>query len=196
MTKILTRGIAILALTTMGAAIVPAAAFADTTATTTTKAPSSWQLFRQAWKSYGYKLRAINTTYHSSVLAARASFDTSMSTSTTPAEKQAARVAFRAALVVALNTRDASITALGTPPVPPAGYNGTAYVNGFQAANVAYRAAVVSAQANFTVSLSAAATPAQRAAARLTLRAAVSVAAAARAEALLNLGTPPVHPGK
>jgi hypothetical protein len=90
----------------------------------------------------------------------------------------------------------AAITAAGDPPSPPAGYNGTAWVEGFQAANVAFRASIVAAQTTLSASLSTATTAWDRQSARLTYRLAVGNAIVARSSAIEALGTPPTHRGQ
>jgi hypothetical protein len=101
-----------------------------------------------------------------------------------------------AAITAALNARVTAITAAGSPPAPPAGYNGTAYVTGIQAANVAFRASTTAAQSAYAQALASATTSAQRLTARLTLEIAVDNAMIARSTALLALGAPPAHPGQ
>jgi hypothetical protein len=95
-----------------------------------------------------------------------------------------------------LNARIAAITAAGDPPSPPAGYNGTAWVEGFQAANVAFRAAIVAAQTTLSASLATATTPWDRQSARLTYKLAVGNALVVHSTAIEALGTPPTHRGQ
>jgi len=102
------------------------------------------------------------------VETSRATYLTAIAAATTPAEKQAARLALDASLSGDLNARIAAITAAGDPPSPPAGYNGTVWVEGFQAANVAFRASIVTAQTALSQSLATATTAWDRKAARLT----------------------------
>jgi len=184
---------------------IPTAAFAgtptttthmDTVTTTTNVTSTAWTTFRASWIAYVRGLQAINATYRASVRSARVSFDAIMDVATTRAERQAARAALDASLAAALNTRVAAITAAGDPPSPPAGFNGTAWVQGFQAANIARRAAVAAAESAYATALLSATTSAQRRADRLTFLAAVDAADAARINALIALGAPPLHRGQ
>ena len=164
--------------------------------TTTTTAHSVWVAFRAQWKAYVDGLKAINATYRSSVDSARSTYWSAMAVATTHQEKVTARVALDTALAAALTARATAITAAGSPPAPPAGYNGSTWILGFQTANEALRTAVASAQTAYAAALSAATTHAQRVAARETYRAAVFTAEAAHLNALVALGAPPKHPGK
>ncbi len=177
---------------------LPTAAFAGTTTSThmTTVNSTAWTTFRASWIAYVHGLQAINATYRASVRSARVSFDAAMDVATTKAERVAARAALNVALAAALNTRVAAITAAGDPPAPPAGFNGTAWVEGFQAANIARRAAVAAAESAYATALLSATTSAQRRADRLTFLAAVDAADAARINALIALGAPPLHRGQ
>ena len=177
---------------------VPAVAFASstTTASTTTSASPVWTSFRASWTTFIDGLKSINTTYRASLQSARSTFSASMGAATTSAERQSARATLDAAVEAAMNVRVAAITAAGTPPTPPAGFNGTAYVNGIQAANIACRAAIVAAQSTFSQALASATTNAQRSAARAALKSAIDGALATRASALTALGTRPAHPGQ
>ncbi len=187
----------------MGVA-APAVAFADSTTTTTTPTvsvsatanASAWTAFQKEWKAYVDGLRSIRLTYRASVETSRAAYLTAIAAATTPAEKQAARLALNVSLSADLNARIAAITAAGDPPSPPAGYNGTAWVEGFQAANVAFRAAIVTAQTALSQSLASATTAWDRKAARLTYQLAVGNAMVAHSTAIEALGTPPTHRGQ
>ena len=159
MKKFLLRSAAALTLAAAAGAVVPAVAGADSTTTTTTTtttsttlaptataAASAWKTWHASWVAYVEGLRSINLQYRSSVQSARAAYDAALAASSDKAERQAARSTFLAALSADLDARVAAISAAGDPPSPPAGYNGTAYVEGIQAAHVAFRAAVTSAQ--------------------------------------------------
>ncbi|MFI5035319.1 MAG: hypothetical protein ACHQFZ_03840 [Acidimicrobiales bacterium] len=177
---------------------VPAAAFGDSTTTTnlSAKETNAWTTWKAAWVTYIKGLEAINATYRASVKAAHSTYVTARRAAKTKAERQAALTAFDVSLAAALNVRVAAITAAGNPPAPPASYNGTAYVLGLQAADIAHRAAVTAAESAYASALASATTPDQRRIARLTLIAAVDTADAARANALIALGSPPKHPGQ
>jgi hypothetical protein len=95
----------------------------------------------------------------------------------------------------AITTRVTAITAAGSPPTPPAGYNGTAWIAGFQAANETYRTSVANAQATYATSLSTATTATARQAARGALETALGNALSVRATAMASLGPAPTHPG-
>jgi hypothetical protein len=188
----------------MGVA-APAVAFADSTTTTTTAPAASvsvtasaaaWTAFQKEWKAYVDGLRSIRLTYRASVETSRAAYLTAIATATTPAEKQAARTALDVSLSADLNARIAAITAAGDPPSPPAGYNGTAWVEGFQAANVAFRASIVTAQTALSQALATATTAWDRKAARLTYQLAVGNALVVHSTAIEALGTPPTHRGQ
>jgi hypothetical protein len=177
---------------------LPTAAFGDSTTTTTVaaKAPTAWTTWRASWVVYINGLKSINTSYRASVKSARATYATARAAAKTKAERQAALAALDASLEAALNARVTAINAAGNPPTPPAGYNGTAYIEGFQAANIARRASVASAEAAYSAALATATTSAQRRADSLTFIAAVDTAGAVRADALIALGAPPAHPGQ
>jgi hypothetical protein len=199
------KSIAAVAIVSSMGVAAPAVAFADSTTTTTT-APgvsvsatanaSAWTAFQKDWKAYVDGLRSIRLTYRASVETSRAAYLTAMAAATTPAEKQAARLALDASLSADLNARIAAITAAGDPPSPPAGYNGTAWVEGFQAANVAFRASIVTAQTALSQSLATATTAWDRKAARLTYQLAVGNAMVVHSTAIEALGTPPTHRGR
>jgi hypothetical protein len=208
MNRITTRSIATLALVAAMGVSIPAVAGADSTTTTTTAptttvtvttttaAHAAWKAFHASWKAYVDGLRSINLTYRSSVQSARAAYFAAIAAATTPAERQAARVTLDAAIAADINVRVAAITAAGDPPAPPAGYNGTAYVEGIQAANVAFRATATAARAAFATSLASATTPWERKSARLTLELALGNALVVRSSALTALGPPPTNPGQ
>lgn len=208
MNRITTRSIATLALVAAMGVSIPAVASADSTTTTTTTqtatttvtattaAHAAWKAFRLSWRAYVDGLRSINLNYRSSVQTARAAYFAAIAVATTPTERQAARATLDTALAADINVRVAAITAAGDPPAPPAGYNGTAYVQGIQAANVAFRATATAAQATFAASIASATTPWQRKAARLTLELALGNALVVRSAALTALGAPPAHPGQ
>ncbi len=199
------KSIAAVAIVASMGVAAPAAAFADSTTTTTTapgvsvsataNAPA-WTAFQKEWKAYADGLRSIRLTYQASVETSRATYLTAIAAATTPAEKQAARAALDASLSADLNARIAAITAAGDPPSPPAGYNGTAWVEGFQAANVAFRASIVAAQTVLSQSLATATTAWDRKAARLTYQLAVGNALVVHSTAIEALGTPPTHRGQ
>lgn len=198
------KSIAAVAIVASMGVAAPAVAFADSTTTTgtpgasatATASASAWTAFQKEWKAYVDGLRSIRLTYRASVETSRAVFLTAMSTATTPAERQAARAALDASLAGDLNARIVAITTAGSPPAPPAGYNGTAWVEGFQAANVAFRAAIVTAQAALSKSLASATTAWDRRAARLTYRLAAGNAMVVRSSAIEALGPPPAHRGQ
>jgi len=179
---------------------VPAVAYASSTTTssssTTPTTPTAWTLFRAQWKTYVQGLEAINATYHTSIATARATYKAAMQVATTKAERQAALAALDASIEAALNVRVAAITGAGSPPPPPAGYNGTAWVTSYQGINETYRTAVAAAQTTFSAALAAATTSEQRQAARGALETSVGEATTAHANALTALGPPPAHPGQ
>jgi len=200
------KSIAAVAIVASMGVAAPAVAFADSTTTTTTTAPAAsvsataataaWTAFQKDWRAYVDGLRSIRLTYRASVETSRATYLTAIAAATTPAEKQAARLALDASLSADLNARIAAITAAGDPPSPPAGYNGTAWVEGFQAANVAFRASIVAAQTVLSQSLATATTAWDRKAARLTYQLAVGNALVVHSTAIEALGTPPTHRGQ
>jgi hypothetical protein len=200
------KSIAAVAIVASMGVAAPAVAFADSTTTTTTTAPgvsvsatanaAAWTAFQKDWKAYVDGLRSIRLTYRASVETSRATYLTAIAAATTPAEKQAARLVLDASLSADLNARIAAITAAGDPPSPPAGYNGTAWVEGFQAANVAFRASIVAAQSVLSQSLATATTAWDRKAARLTYQLAVGNAMVVHSTAIEALGTPPTHRGQ
>jgi hypothetical protein len=204
MKRITSKSLVAVALVAAMGISLPAVAFADSSTTTTntsvtvnaTAATSAWHSFHLSWKAYVDGLKSINASYRSSVDSARSAYLLAKSTATTPAERQAALAAFDAAQAAALNVRVAAITAAGDPPAPPAGYNGTAWVQGVQAANVAFRATAVSAQSAFASAIASATTAWQRHSARLTLELALGNALVVRSTALEALGPPPTNPGQ
>jgi hypothetical protein len=203
MKRITSKSLVAVALVAAMGISLPAVAFADSSTTTTTTsvsanvaATSAWHSFHLAWKAYVDGLKSINASYRSSIDSARSAYLLAKSTATTPAERQAALATFDAALAAALNVRVTAITAAGDPPAPPAGYNGTAWVQGVQAANVAFRASAVAAQSAFATAIASATTSWQRHSARLTLELALGNALVLRSTALEALGPPPTNPGQ
>lgn len=205
MKRVASRTVVALAAVATLALGVPAMASADSaptttttiTATTTTAGSlSAWRAFRLTWRAYVDGLRSINLSYRSAVATARGVLGNALAASTSQAERQADRTTYRASVAAALTTRDAAITAWGSPPSPPPGFTRSAYVMGFQAANEAYRTAVVAAQTAFAASIVAATTPGQRTIARDQLKLSIAEAAETRALALTALGPPPANPGK
>ena len=199
MKSIATKSLAVVALVTTMGLSVPAVAFAaSTTASSSNTAAAStpWTTWRATWVTYVQGIKAINTTFHTSMGTARSTLQAALAAATTKAERQAAISAFEVSAEAALNVRVAAITAAGDPPAPPAGYNGTAYVDGIQAANEAFRATVATAQSTLSTSLAAATTPQEAKTAHLTYQQTVCTAVSTRAAALLALGTPPSNPGQ
>ena len=199
MKSIATKSLAVAALVAAMGVSVPAVAFAASptaSSSTTAAASTPWTTWRATWVTYVQGLKAINATFHSSMSTARATLQSALAASTTKAERQAAIAAFEVSAEAALNVRVAAITAAGDPPAPPAGYNGTAYVDGIQAANVAFRATVTTAQATLATSLAAATTGQEAKTAHLTYEQTLGTAISTRAAALLALGTPPSNPGQ
>jgi len=196
MKNLAARSITALALVSALGVSIPAAAFADSSTTTTTVAPSAWTTWHGTWVAYVNALKSINLSYRTSVDSAHLAYSTAMAAATTKTERQTARASLETALSAALTARVAAVTAAGDPPAPPAGYNGTAFVAGVQAANSAFRASVTAAQSTYAQALASASTSAQRQTDRLTLAIAIDNALIARVNALTALGTPPKHPGK
>jgi len=130
------------------------------------------------------------------VQGARTTLQAALAAATDKAEKQAAVAAFEVSVEAALNARVTAITAAGDPPPPPAGYNGTAYVDGIQSANIAFRASVTAAQTTLSAALASATTGQDARTARLTYEQTVGAAIVARSTALLALGPPPTDPGQ
>lgn len=184
---------------------VPAAAFAaspkSTPSASTVTHPSAvdvlaWRTWHASWMTYIYKVRSINLNFKASVERERSAFTTAMASATTMSDRMAARTSRNAALSLAINDRVAALTAVGNPPAPPAGYNGSTYVSSIQATNIAFRAAVASAQTAYAQALLNATTRQQQTAAHSALRVALGDAITARSAALLALGPPPLNPGK
>ncbi|MFZ0769559.1 MAG: hypothetical protein WAM64_10125 [Acidimicrobiales bacterium] len=205
MKKITSKSLVAVALVAAMGVSIPAVAFADSTTSSTSVSASTnttasinsvWHSFHLAWKAYGDQLRSINLSYHASVAASRSAYLLAKSTATTPAERQAARAAFIASLAADINARVAAITAAGDPPSPPAGYNDTAWVQGFQAANVAFRASATAAESAYAQAIASATAPWQLKSARLTFELAIGNAIVVRATALEALGPPPTNPGQ
>ena len=209
MKKFASKSLVALALVAAMGVSVPAVAFAasttagastsvssSSTSVNTAAATSAWHSFHLAWKAYADGLRSIRLSYRASVDGARSTYLIARSTATTPVERQAARAAFEVAVAADLNTKVAAITAAGDPPAPPVGYNGTAWVQGFQAANIAFRASATAAQSAYAQSIATATTPWQREQARLALETAIGNALVVRANALEALGPPPTNPGQ
>ena len=179
---------------------VPAVAYASSSprsqSTTTPTTPTAWTAFRAQWKSYVQGLETINTTFHTSVTTARATYQAALQVATTKVERQAALAALDASIAAALTVRDGAITGAGDPPSPPAGFNGTAWVTSFQGINETYRSSIVSAQSTFATAIAAATTAAEREAARGALETSVGTATTVHANALTALGPPPANPGQ
>ncbi|HUV58322.1 MAG TPA: hypothetical protein VMV96_05935 [Acidimicrobiales bacterium] len=205
MRTLATRSITAVALAATLGLGVPAAAFAtsakQTPSTSTTTRTSAvdilaWRTWHTSWMTYIYKVRSINLNFKLSVERERSAFTMAMASATTVSDRMAARNNRNAALSLAINDRVAALTAVGNPPAPPAGFNGSAYVSSIQAANIAFRAAVASAQSTFAQALLSATTRPQKVAARVALRVALGDAITARSVALTALGPPPLNPGK
>ena len=95
----------------------------------------------------------------------------------------------------ALSARVTAITALGTPPAPPSGFNGAAWVSAVQTANASFQAARAAARSTYVQAIASATTKAQRQDARLAYKAAISAALVARTNALVAAGRPPANHG-
>lgn len=205
MKSLTTRSITAVALAATLGLGVPAAAFAtstksapspSTTARTSAVDILAWRTWHVSWMTYIYKVRSINLNFKTSVERGRAAFTMAMASATTKSDRIAARDTRYAALALAMNDRVAAITAAGNPPMPPAGYNGSAYVSSIQAANIAFRATVATAQSTYAQALLSATTREQKIAARAALRVALGNAIATRSTTLTALGPPPLNPGK
>jgi hypothetical protein len=197
MKKFATRSIAVVAMVATVGVGIPAEAFASssTSSSGTTLAVSTpWTTWRATWVTYIKGLESINATYRHSMRDARWTYRHALKGATST-ERQAAFAAYEVSITAALNARVTAITAAGDPPSPPAGYNGTAYVTGFQAANEAFRASVASAQATLSLAL-VGATAQQARTARLTYEQALGAAIVVHSTALLALGNPPTDPGQ
>ncbi len=180
---------------------VPTVAYASSTTSTvashtSTTVVTPWTTWRATWVSYAKGIKSINETFHTSIGAARAQYRSSLASATTKSERQADLATLEASIVLAINTRVSAINAAGSPPSPPAGYNGTAWVMAFQAANETYRQSVASAQATYATAINSATTALERSAARGALETSVGTALTVRANTLETLGAPPVHPGQ
>jgi hypothetical protein len=200
MKSIATKSIAVVALVAAMGVSIPAVAFAASGPSTSTSATASastpWTTWRATWVTYVQGLKSINATFHSSMESARSTLQAALAASTTKAERQTAITAFEASAETALNARVTAITAAGDPPPPPAGYNGTAYVDGIQAANVAFRTSVTAAQSTLSAALAIATTVQDAKTAHLTYEQTVGTAISTRAAALLALGAAPSNPGQ
>lgn len=198
MKKFATRGVTAVALTFTLVVSAPAVAFASSppASGTTAKAPTPWTTWHASWVTFINEIKTINQSYQASLHSARSAYAASMSVAVTAAERQAARTTLTNAVIAAIDLRVSLITAAGVPPAPPAGYNGTAFIDGFQAAHIAFRAALASAQSAFAGAIQNATTPAQRATARANLKSAISAAVIARSNALSALGSKPSKPGQ
>ncbi len=199
MKSIAVKSVASIALVVAMGITTPVVAFADSSTTSThalVKVATPWTTWRATWVTYIQGLKSINSTFRTSMESARSTLKAALAAATTKAERQAAHAAFEASVEAALNVRVSAILAAGDPPPPPAGYNGTAYVEGIQAANVAFRASVTAAQTTLSEALASSTTAQEARTARLTYEAALGTAIAARATALLALGAPPSNPGK
>jgi hypothetical protein len=197
MKKIAIRSIAAFALIASVGISVPAVAFASsstpsTGATTTT----AWTTWHATWVTYVQGLKSINATHRSSMQGARTTLQAALAAATSKAEKHAAIAAFQVSVEAALNARVTAITAAGDPPPPPAGYNGTTYVDGIQSANIAFRASVTAAQTALSAALASATTGQEARTAHLTYEQTVGTAIVTRSTALLALGAPPADPGQ
>jgi hypothetical protein len=164
--------------------------------TSTTSTPTAWTTWRATWKTYYTGIQTINATFHTAVQSARTTFQAALQVATTKAERQAALATYDASVAVAVNARVSAITGAGSPPPPPAGYNGTAWVSSFQNVNETYRTSVASAQATYAKAIAAATTATEREAAQGALKTSVGNATTLRATALTTLGPPPSHPGQ
>ena len=197
MKSIFKRSIAVVAVVAALGISIPSVAFADssTASTSVTATPTAWTTWHATWVTYVHGLKSINATYRSSMSSARTALQAAIAPPATKAERQAAFANFGTSVQAAVNARVAAITGAGTPPPPPAGYNGTTYVTGIQSANIAFRASVVAAQTVLSLALTGA-TPQEARTARLTYEQSLGSAITARSTALLALGTPPTKPGQ
>ena len=198
MKRFIKSGLGAVALVTTLGVVAPSVAFASSHSATSHASTntSAWTTWRASWASYVSGLKTINATFHASLQAARSTFAIDKSAATTPAQRQAARATLQSAIQAAINARVAAITAAGSPPPPPSGYNGSAWVTGFQAANETFRTSVAAAQSTFAQALASATTSAERVAARGALEIAVGNALVARSSALIALGLHPTKPGQ
>jgi hypothetical protein len=191
------RSVAVVAVVAALGVSIPSVAFADslTTSSSATATPTAWTTWHATWVTYVQGLKSINVAYRSSMFSARRALWAAIAPPATKTDRQAAFATFETAVQAAINTRVAAITGAGTPPPPPAGYNGTNFVTGFQSANIAFRASVVAAQTALSLALTGA-TPQEARTARLTYEQSLGSAITARSTALLALGTPPTKPGQ
>ena len=176
--------------------VTPSVAFASGKTATTHTSTSAWASFRTNWSAYGHRLKAIHEIFRTAVRDAHTTFEVAMRAASDRVARQAARTTLHASLEAALSARVAAITALGNPPPPPAGFNGSAWIANFQAANVAFRSSVTAAETAFVQATQNATTRTERESARLTLEAAIGAAMVTRSNALLALGAQPTKPGQ
>lgn len=196
MKKFAGRIVATVTVVALSGLAVPSIASAAGTPKAGTTITGPWAQFHVAWSAYGTGLRTINQNYRNAVESATVAHFQALNEANTAAERQSAGATFRAALEAAITARDLAITAAGNPPTPPAGFNGTAWVTGFESANIAFRASVVAAQGAFVQALAAATTPQARLTARAARDTALAAAWTARSTALNALGPHPTHPGQ
>jgi hypothetical protein len=76
-------------------------------------------VYEMALRDRDMKMRAINTTFKNSVDKSSSDARTAMNIATTPEQKNAITSARRAAVALAIVTRESSIAALGPLPTPP-----------------------------------------------------------------------------
>jgi hypothetical protein len=212
MKKFSTRSVVAVAMIAALGMSAPAIASADTTTTvapntTTTIASTTtvhasttpWKQWRKAENAYLAQLKVINRTFRASVSVARKEFWAAIASSKGSQNRQAARIAARAALTLsianAMEARSTALSALGAPPAPPAGTARSAYIVALQAINQTYRNSVATADAAFAAAFPGATTGPERAVVRATLDLAIANAAVARAAALVALGPPPASAG-
>jgi hypothetical protein len=204
MRKFTTGVVAVAILAALGMS-APAIATASTSSSTTTTihvnhgSTTPWKTWRKAENAYLAQLHAINHTFRLSVYTARHEYRLAIRASIGSPNRLAARATARAALTLSIanemQARATALTALGTPPAPPAGTPRSAYIDSLQAINQTYRNAVAAADATFAATFPSTTTAAERATVRATLELAIANAAVARAAALVALGPPPVNSG-
>lgn len=206
MKKFTTRGAVSVAMIAAMGISTPAVAFGagssspsnHSAITLTAHNDGPWQHWRQTENAYLKQLRVINRTFRGSVAVARHDYWLAIKASRGSDNRQAARVAARAALTLsianAMEARSTALTTLGAPPAPPAGTAKSTYIVALQAINQTYRNAVAAADAAFAAAFPGATTAPERAVVRATLELAVANAAVARASALVALGPPPAAP--
>jgi len=209
MKKFSTRGVVAVAMIAALGISAPAVATADTTTTTaptttttiaaTVHVDTPWHKWRTMENAYLKQLHVINKTFHASVGLARKEYWAAIKASKGSGDRQAARIAARAALTLsianAMEARSTALTTLGAPPAPPAGTARSAYIVALQAINQTYRNSVAAADAAFAAAFPGATTAAERAVVRATLALAIANAAVVRADALVALGPPPASSG-